>query len=134
MKNKKIICLFLAMIFSVSCLATGAMAADTSETTEITVARATGRFNFDVAPGNLARSTTSFPLEAGETVTINMVYSPSNADVRFGLINSDGEFRYLSGENGNCEAVITVSERGYYTFAVRNNSSVTVAVSGFIYY
>ena len=101
---------------------------------EIVITRATGRYNFDLEPGAYVRSSTRFQLEAGEKVTINATFSPPSADVSFGLVGPDNIFRYLNGENGNCEAVITVSERGYYTFAVRNNSSVTVAVSGFITY
>ena len=97
-------------------------------------ARATSKFDIQV-PGDATMSaSSSFPLEAGETVTINAVYSPRSASVDFGLIAPDGLFHYINTTDGNIDKTIRVDQRGNYTFAVRNNSSDTISVSGFVNY
>lgn len=98
------------------------------------VTRATSKFDIQV-PGDATMSaSSSFPLEAGETVTINAVYSPRSASVDFGLIAPDGLFHYINTTDGNIDKTIRVDERGSYTFAVRNNSSDTISVVGFVNY
>lgn len=77
-------------------------------------------------------SSTSFPMEYGETVTITASYSPASASVDFGLIDSDGVFYPVRGSNGSINQTIRIDLRGTYTFAVRNNSSYKVSVSGFV--
>lgn len=73
-------------------------------------------------------------LEYGETVTITASYSPASASVDFGLIDSDGVFYPVRGSNGSINQTIRIDLRGTYTFAVRNNSSYKVSVSGFVNY
>lgn len=46
----------------------------------------------------------------------------------------NGVFHFLSVDSGSFDRTITVSERGNYTFAVRNNSSKTINVSGYVNY
>lgn len=75
-----------------------------------------------------------FSLAAGERVTINASYFPTDAKVDFGLVDSDGIFHYVSVSNGTINQTIRISEQGNYTFAIRNNSSYTVNVSGFVNY
>ena len=88
----------------------------------------------DIPGHKLVKAKTSFPLEAGEQVTIKASYSPFDANVDFGLITEDGVFHFLSVDSGSFDKTITVSERGNYTFSVRNNSSKTVSVSGYVNY
>ena len=64
--------------------------------------------------------------------TISEASVPYNVD--FGLITEDGIFHFLSVDSGSFDKTITVSERGNYTFAVRNNSSKTINVSGYVNY
>lgn len=73
-------------------------------------------------------------MSAGETITINATYMPTTADVDFGLIDKNGVFHYLKGENGAFNQEIEIPENGTYTFAVRNNSNVSVDVTGFVKY
>lgn len=76
----------------------------------------------------------SFSLEAGETVTINCSYSPASASVDFGLIAPDGYFYYVNSTNGSVNSTLTVAVRGQYTLAVRNNSSNSISVVGYVNY
>ena len=46
---------------------------------EMIVTRATGKFSMSVPANTLRKADTSFPMESGETVTINAVYSPASA-------------------------------------------------------
>ena len=88
----------------------------------------------DISAGAIRAGNPSFPLEAGEIVTIKASYSPFSASVDFGLIAPDGLFHFINVTNGSIDESIEVDERGTYTLAIRNNSSKTVNVSGYINY
>lgn len=106
----------------------------TDRVIEMEITRATGSFNMTVPAKSMLRADDSFPLEVGETVTIKAVYSPFTASVDFGLVDSDGIFHYLRASNGTFDKTIEIEERGNYIFAVRNNSSSSVSVSGYVNY
>ena len=88
----------------------------------------------DISPSKLLSGTTSFSLEAGETITINASYSPASASVDFGYLDPDGRFHFVNVTGGGVNYTFEVEERGSYTLAIRNNSSQTVSVSGTINY
>lgn len=96
--------------------------------------RATGKVDFTVSAKKVAVVGDSFSLSPGETVTINCSYSPSWADLDFGLIAPDGLFYHVNANGGNINETLSVDEWGQYNFAVRNNSSVDVNVVGFVNY
>lgn len=121
---KKTICSLLMVFILIGCF-TGTVEAS---------ARASGRFDITVAAGELKPAKTGFPLGVGETVTINASYYPFEADVDFGLVDKNGGFYYLEGENGSVSGSIKITVSGTYTFAVRNNSDVSVDVTGFVKY
>lgn len=135
MRRKKVFCTALVCVLAISCLCTNAGAAErTAPETEVGITRASGKFSMDI-PGNTAKEAeSSFPLEVGERVTIKASYSPFSASVDFGLIAPDGLFYYVSVSNGSIDQAIEVTQRGNYTFAVRNNSSSAVSVSGYANY
>ena len=99
---------------------------------EMIVTRATGKFSMSVPANKLRKADTSFPMESGETVTINAVYSPSSAKMQFGLIGPDGRFHYFTISNGSIQRTIKITTRGNYTLAVKNNSAKEVDVSGYV--
>lgn len=121
---KKMVCSLLTVLLLVSCFAGTVNAAE----------RASGKFDITVAPGKIKPAKTGFPMSAGETVTINATYMPTTADIDFGLIDKNGGFHYLKGDNGIFDKEIEIPENGTYTFAVRNNSDVSVDVTGFVNY
>lgn len=135
MRLKRFICMVLSLVLVTSCLCinTGASEVNGQGGAPI-IMRASGKFDMDVPGNTLVRAKTSFPLEAGEQVTIKASYSPFDADVDFGLITADGIFHFLSVDDGSFDQTIIVSERGNYTFAVRNNSSDDISVSGYVNY
>ena len=93
-----------------------------------------GSINTSVPGNNYAVAENSFSLEAGETVTINCSYSPASASVDFGLIAPDGYFYYVNSTNGSINSTLAVAVRGQYTLAVRNNSSNSISVVGYVNY
>ena len=121
---KKTLCSLLTVVLLISCFAGTVNAAE----------RASGKFDITVMAGELKPAKTGFPMAAGETVTINATYSPSSADIDFGLIDKNGAFHYLKGENGAFNKKIEIPGNGTYTFAIRNNSDVSVNVTGFVTY
>lgn len=83
--------------------------------------------------GKEERAKTSFPLESGEIVTINATYSPLDADVDLDWLMRKARYTTFR-KNGSFSKSIEISVRGNYTFAVRNNSNVSVDVTGFVNY
>lgn len=139
MKLKRLFCVVLVVItvmscFSVSVAAVGRGEKVDEQRVETRAVYATGRFNMDVPGNTTVRANSSFPLEVGEVVTIKASYSPFSASVDFGLIAPDGLFYSVNTTTGSFDEAIEVSQRGYYTLAVRNNSSGTIQVSGFVNY
>lgn len=100
----------------------------------LSYSRATISVSWSVKANLLKKADTTFPMEAGECVTINCSYTPRWADVDFGLIAPDNRFYYLPGEDGSINRTIRIDERGEYRFGVYNKSSNTVSISGFIEY
>lgn len=96
--------------------------------------RATNSIDWDISSGVTMKATTAFSLEADETVTINCSYSPSSATVKFGLIAPDGKFYYVTGSNGSINKTLQVTTRGQYYLAIKNESSNTVSVVGYVNY
>ena len=135
MRMKRIFCIVLACVFNMSCLCINSSAVESvSQETEMAITRASGKFSMDV-PGNTAiRADSSFPLEVGERVTIKASYSPFSADVDFGLLAPDGLFYYVSVSDGSVNQTIEVTQRGNFTFVVRNNSSNSISVVGYVNY
>ena len=127
-KMKKMLCSLLTVLLLVSCFVS--CFAGTVNAAE----RAMGKFDVTVKAGELKPAKTGFPMAAGETVTINATYSPSSADVDFGLVDKNGRFHYLKGENGAFNEKIEIPQNGTYTFAIRNNSDVDIEVTGYVNY
>lgn len=87
-----------------------------------------------ISPKALSKSSKGFSLEVGDTVTFNCSYSPISSSVDFGVIAPDGYFYYKNVTSGSINDTIRVSQRGTYYLAVRNNSSSTVNITGFVNY
>ena len=132
---KKHYCLVLACITIFGCFSVPAAAADVGEQrTAITERRATGKFDFEIPGKTMMKASSSFPMDYGETITITASYVPASASMDFGLIDSDGTFYPVRASDGSINQTIRIDLKGTYTFAVRNNSSYEVAVSGFVNY
>lgn len=130
---RKIVCMVLACVVIMGNLCISAAAA--GENTESSVGiLASGSFNMSVSPNGKSQADKTFPLEAGETVRIYATYSPDDASVDFGLIDPDGIFHYFNVTDGTIDKTIEIAERGNYRLAVKNNSSKTVKISGFVKY
>lgn len=133
-KAKKLFSLLLVLAICISSFSMTAVAVESEPQEAASIMRATGRFSMDVPGGVIAKANSSFPLEAGEKVTIKATYTPFSASVDFGLIAPDGYFHYINADDGTFDETIKVDERGNYTFAVMNNSSETISVSGYVNY
>ena len=98
------------------------------------VSRATGSFDMSIPAKTKLSASTSFPLAAGETVTVKASYSPFSASVDFGLIAPDGVYYYFNVTDGSIDRTIQVPENGDYILQIRNNADVEVEVAGFVNY
>ena len=135
MRLKRIFYVMLASVMMIACASLDVGAVGQGEQkAETQVVYASGRFSMDVPANTTVKASSSFPLEVGEVVTIKATYSPFTASVDFGLIAPDGLFYGLNADDGSFDEAIEVNQRGYYTLAVKNNSSETVHVSGHVNY
>ena len=137
MEIKKTICALVASVFLFHCalLQVEALERQPYESgSEGIVLRASGQFSVTIPANKIGSADMQFSLAAGESVTINASYFPTIASVDFGLVDSDGIFHYVTAHEGTINQTIRISEQGNYTFAIRNNSSSTVTVSGFVNY
>jgi hypothetical protein len=135
MVRKKTFCLLLICVAILGCLSVPADAASMeAQVFELTGRRATRHFDFDVPANTIMEASSDFPMEYGETVTITASYSPSSASMDFGLIDADDIFYPVRVNNGSINQTLIIDERGNYTLAIRNNSSYTVHVTGFVNY
>ena len=88
-----------------------------------------------VLAGNSMQSVTPFlSLQANDVVAFNCSYSPSSASLDFGVITSSGKFYSINVKEGSINQAIRINQAGSYAVAVRNNSSQTVRVVGFVEY
>ena len=135
MGMKKGFCLLLACVAALGCLSVPTAAVSTEEQVfDVVERRATRHFDFDIPANTIMEASSDFPMEYGETVTITASYAPTSASMDFGLIDSDNIFYPIRVNNGSINQTIIIDERGNYTLAIRNNSSYTVHVSGFVNY
>ena len=135
MKVKRLMSVLLACAMLVCSIGVYAGAVGSEEDgAGVSIQRASGRFSMDIPADTLAKTNRTFSLKAGETITINASYSPSSASVDFGYLDPDGLFHYVTATGGSVNYTFEVEERGSYTLAIRNNSSRTVSVSGYVNY
>lgn len=107
MRLRKFFCTVLSLLLVASCLCINSGATEiTGQMGTPIVMRASGKFEMDVPGHKLVKAKTSFPLEAGEQVTIKASYSPFDANVDFGLITEDGVFHFLSVNSGSFDKTI----------------------------
>ncbi len=132
MRGKRFLALVLACMM-LGCLGFSAAAVQ-SQRTEDVVIMATNRFNATVPAYKAVQTNVRISLELGEVVTVKATYTPFSADVEFGFIAPDGLFYSLSGSNGVFDEAIKVNQRGQFTLAIRNCSSVLVTASGYVNY
>lgn len=137
MRFRRVIELILVFAIAVNIVYSPAMATDMERPVaglQAGVDRASGKFSMTISPGKLRRADSSFPLEAGEIVTINASFSPRTASVDFGLIDENDVFHYINVTNGSINEQIQVKTRGEYTLAIRNHSENELDVSGYVNY
>ena len=78
--------------------------------------------------------TQSIDFNPNDMITFNCSYSPSPASLDFSVIASNGKFYSINVKGGSINQTIGINEAGSYTVAIRNNSSQTVRVVGFVDY
>ena len=140
MLHRRLICMVLSCMLLVGSIAVPAYAVQSKNTSDERLVnnsvnpRATVSFNIVIPAKSQSRANSSFPLAAGETVTIKACYAPFSASVDFGLIAPDGTFYYFRATNVSIDKTIQVPESGEYILQIRNNASFQVEVSGFVNY
>lgn len=138
---RRLLCMVLTGAVMIGCLCTGTGAVDESnvvskeyETTGTAITRATGNLDWTIKANGTVVADTSFTMSAGETVRIRANYSPENASLDFGLVDSNEKFHYINVTTGSIDKTIEIPENGDYTLAIRNNSSKSVKVTGDVRY
>lgn len=140
MRLRRICCMALALLLVIGSSSAPVSAIEVETITPKTSVndfvspRATESFSINIPAKTQLSANTSFPLAAGETVTIKASYSPFSASVDFGLVAPNGVYYYFTITNGSIDKTIEVPESGDYTLQIRNNANVEVKVVGFVNY
>lgn len=129
-----VFCAVACLIVNTCALADDSNTPVNSETIDFAEVRASGSFNTSLNAGERVKVGSPLPLAAGEKVYIRATYSPQNASLDFGLLDEDGNFHFLNTKTGSVDKSIVIEENGNYTFAIRNNSNLSVKVTGIITY
>ena len=100
---RRLLCMVLTGAVMIGCLCTGTGAVDESnvvskeyETTGTAIIRATRNLDWTIKANGTVVADTSFTMSAGETVWIRANYSPENASLDFGLVDSNEKFHYIN--------------------------------------
>ena len=133
MKFRKTVCALLVLAAIICCVSPTALAADRNAATPIQPF-STGNFSLTVPAGTIIDSNSTLPLDDGDTVVIRATFTPPSASVDFGIIAPNGQFYYVNVTGGVADITIHITRRGNYTFAICNNSSSPISVSGYINY
>lgn len=132
MKIRKCLGLVLALAVATGSLGISAFAAEaqTSAAPTSAIERASGHFSETVSAGKTKKLGSAFSLRVGEFVNFSANYSPSDASVDFGIVDSNNVFHYINTTTGSVNGAVEVPANGSYTPAIRNNSSSSINVSG----
>lgn len=149
---KRFLCVLLVYTVAISFLPVSAKAADMEvirledlkwewvnleavECWEADIAlQTTDSINRTISTHSIGSVVSSRFFAAGSVITFNCSYSPSSANMDFGVIDSNGRFYYTNVKEGSINQTIRISQAGSYQVAIRNNSSQTVSVVGFVEY
>lgn len=134
MKTRRCFVLLLVLSVLAGSLGVPALAAEAqNDAAPISaIERASGWFNETVSAGKTKKLGSAISLKVGEVVTFDASYSPSNASVDFGIVDSKNVFHYINATNGEVDGGVEVPANGSYTPAIRNNSSGSISVSGVV--
>lgn len=132
MKMRRCFGLVLALSVVVSSLGVPSFAAKAQSNAEpiSAIERASGHFSTNVSAGKIMKLGSAISLRAGESVNFDANYSPNDASVDFGVLDSDNVFVYINVTGGSVNDGVTIEKNGQYTPAIRNNSSSSISVSG----
>ena len=139
MKKRRYAPYILTLAFLIACLTMPTQASNIvlsieKQNTTPAILYASGGFSTSVPADTLKAAGTSFPLEIGETIAIEAHYSPSTASVDFGFVAPDGFFYPVRANNVFINVTIEVTQHGYYTLAIRNNSTFAISAFGVVTY
>lgn len=70
-------------------------------------------------------------MEVGQTILVNFAVSPASENVKVGIVDSTGYFRYVRATNGSVNHSFYISTRGTYHFCVENGSGNEVSLYGY---
>lgn len=94
----------------------------------------TASFNQSIPAHSICTVSPQLSFRAKHLVTFNCSYSPSSASMDFGVLTPDGRFYAIPVKGGSINQTLEISQAGNYSVAIRNNSSQTVSVVGFVEY
>lgn len=92
------------------------------------VTRSTKNFDWSVASG-VRKGNSEFSAKSGGSILLLAAVSPANKTVRIGIIEPNGNRRYVSGK-GSLSKKFSLTKTGVYKVYVENNSGTKVSAEG----
>lgn len=78
---------------------------------------------------NMVKQTAQINKSVGDTITVAVFIEPSDKNVRVGILEPDGQLRYVTG-SGTIAHRFTVTKAGNHRVYIYNNSGVTITATG----
>ena len=134
MKMRKRLSLMLALALVTGSFVSSTTAVESQISSEpvSAIERASGWFSETVSAGKTKKLGSGISLRVGEIVNFDASYSPSDASVDFGIVDSSNVFYYINSTTGSVDGDVAIPVTGSYTPAIRNNSSGSISVAGII--
>lgn len=127
-QKSKLIRFVVAIFICFALMSSFSVKASAAVTCDVPVTRSIS--GWSVAAGQTKQSTTELYLYPGDIVYFNFTYTPTSSGVSFGLLTPSNTFRVFNATSGKAVYTMTINEQGIHKFRVKNNSSVSISVSG----
>ncbi|MDE7293247.1 MAG: M23 family metallopeptidase [Oscillospiraceae bacterium] len=86
--------------------------------------------NWTVKAGTITQCSLKQFMNAGDTMTFNLTYTPASASVKIGVLTPKNTFRNYTVSNGKLSQTMTMTDTGIYQFRIQNTSASDVKFSG----
>lgn len=86
-----------------------------------------GTINFSM--GNNVWTSGAFKASSGQTITVLVSVSPSDVEIKVGIVDPDGIYRYVPGSD-TINHPFVLTKTGYYQVVIKNETNNTITVIG----
>ena len=91
--------------------------------------RSSANFYWTVGAGKM-KTTPAFQAKSGGSIIVSVGITPTNQYVNVGIIEPDGQWRYIKDKGNNIYHEFSLTKNGSYQVFVQNKNSVSITADG----